>query len=611
MLSSTLEMNVSELTIGEGEKFQLVPAFEEGKTAVVRYSTSDATIADVDESGLITGGRPGKALITAAMQNGVEATVLVDVLHAPSSIEMNVEVLRLVVGESVTLQPVLHSSFEIYRDVIRFASENEGIVSVNADGVICALVPGEATVTASACNGVSDAVRIEVVSAPQEAGIAFAADSFSIVCGDSASVPVVLNKAAMERGYTITSSDPQMLSVEGLQLKANPINIGYVALTLSVNPDPAAPEQIAEMASCAVELVSMANVLPSAEEIEVRMLETAELSYALEPENLIGTFAVEVMEPELVQYDAEKGLVIAGERTGETQILFRTYNNAVACTVRVVAAAKYRALIIGEYNNSGSSKDLAFSANNVYNLRNTLATSSIGGERYEITGLINNPSKSQIRNALQTAFADATENDVSLVYIVSHGYYSATDSGYYGYHFSIAPNYNKANSNTYITSDELMSALRKIPGKVILVLDSCRSGGFIRDCSAELAAAGNISVLTAQSYDKYASFYVGKTKETTVEFLTYSLCLGMGVDQIRGTQPRMEADKNGDNRVSVSEAFNFARSETISQVASKLVDYDPNSKTGLYIPGGYFNGWSQNPQIYIAPGMENLPILGR
>ena len=250
------------------------------------------------------------------------------------------------------------------------------------------------------------------------------------------------------------------------------------------------------------------------------------------------------------------------------------------------------------------------------NVYSALSKSNVDGERYAITS-DSNPSKSRLQSLVTGTFRGAAENDVSVIYIVTHGYYQATANGYYGYYFSLAPNYSKDDPSTYVTAGELMSWMSGIPGNVVLILDSCRSGGFIVDCSGRISASGNISVLTAQTYDQNASFYQGTSAATTVEFLTYAFCRGLGVDQMKGTLDSMYADDDRDGAVTIAEAFSYAKSDCEYQVALKRGTFKETAnfskwmaaKSCIKVPSIYkksdFDNWYQSPQYMLATGTAN------
>ena len=162
-----------------------------------------------------------------------------------------------------------------------------------------------------------------------------------------------------------------------------------------------------------------------------------------------------------------------------------------------------------------------------------------------------------------------------------------------------------------------MSWMSGIPGNVELILDSCRSGGFIVDCAGRISSSGKISVLTAQTYDQNASFYQGTSAATTVEFLTYAFCRGLGVDQMKGTLDSMYADDDRDGAVTISEAFSYAKSDCEYQVALKRGTFKETAnfskwmaaKSCIKVPSIYkksdFDNWYQSPQYMLATGTAN------
>ena len=122
-------------------------------------------------------------------------------------------------------------------------------------------------------------------------------------------------------------------------------------------------------------------------------------------------------------------------------------------------------------------------------------------------------------------------------------------------------------------------------------------------------------MLTAQTADQNASFYQGSKAATTVEFLTYAFCRGLGFDQSKGTLGSMYADHNGDGKVTIAEAFAYAKDDCEYQVGAKRGTFKATSTfaqwmaaTGcIKVPGAYsqadFDNWYQSPMYVIATKM--------
>lgn len=186
-------------------------------------------------------------------------------------------------------------------------------------------------------------------------------------------------------------------------------------------------------------------------------------------------------------------------------------------------------------------------------------------------------TKSNILQGIASTFSEADYNDISYFYFSGHGiwenntsYICPTEANYY------------APMSTYISVDELETALSAIPGIKVVFLDSCYSGGFIGKGKKEiivsreelesfndevinafsqaqpkgLLATNEYKVLTACHYYQQC---MGLAPTTPVDFdpfgvFTMALCDGCGYS---GSYP---ADTNLDTKVSLQEAYLYVKS---------------------------------------------------
>ena len=620
-LTGSVSFADEELILTEGDTFQLQPVFDAGCGARVTYESGNPTVAVVDElSGLVTAMQPGNAELTVKTHSGLTATLNLKVRALPEGMYFRVAGLNLVVGEDVLLKPVLQKSDLLGEDIlldesVSYVSSDASTAKVDADGTVTALKEGQATITAQTRNGLNAECVVRVLAKGSSVKTEFAFKSATMIMGDTAELQFNLSADAFERGFTIESAQPDKLLVDDRNwtITATGAAPEGVELTLTVNPDPSEVASVPQSVSCTVKILEQADIAFSADEIALQRSgegSSAPLEIYNLPEDLIGTFELFVMDPTIAAYDAEKGIVQAIDLSGETRVICRVFGCEISCVVRV--GRSYRALIISEYNNSKyTSSNLPFAAANVRNIRDSLEMSLVDGETYDITVLSSNPTQAQIKSAISSTFADASEGDISLVYIVSHGYYDK--EGIDGYIFG-TPGWDPAKPDTYITSDELFGWLDGIDGNVVLMLDSCRSGGFIRDTQNDLEEAGDIAVITAQTYNKNASFFV-KSDGSSIEFMTYVLCAAFGMDYENEVyNGNLKADSDGDGAVTLSECFKYTKSQTTSLVKSKMSYFSAGSSKGFLVPGvktgSQLKSWaSQTPQYYIPSGMGDLVIF--
>lgn len=548
------------------------------------------------------------------------------VYNEPTGVFLPMSGVNLSVGEEITLQPTLTSDEIKFNQSLTYSTSDIGVATVDENGVVIAQAVGEAEITVTTVNGLKAVLSVAVVPAQTVTSISFGWESATIVAGDHAALEMNLNADAIKRGYSLTSSAEEVLSVDAEKLTITAHEVGSATITLSVNP--VEEGENTELIEASVTVIEGTDISFSADELNLWPITDSSIENSLAdltienlPEDLIGVFEAFVEDEDIAFYDAELGMVQALDETGVTRVCVKTYNQEIYCTVTVAHEPTHRALIIGEFNNSGASNDLPFASNNLNNFYNAINGSKVDsdGRSYEkIVKMFNNPNKTQVLNAIESTFEDAREGDVSVIYIVSHGYDVAANGGY---HFGMS-NYNKNTPSTYIGHEELMNTLLEIQGDVVLIIDSCKSGGFIRDEKTALEQAGNIAVLTAQYAEKNASFYNGQSNATKVEFLTYILCEAMGYRYNEGTMSSLPGDSNNDKFVSVTESFNYCVDNVPPLVQEKAAsDKDITNDSGFIVPGvktqAALEAWlggtnpGQKPQIYIPSDLKNVVIYGR
>ncbi len=198
---------------------------------------------------------------------------------------------------------------------------------------------------------------------------------------------------------------------------------------------------------------------------------------------------------------SSKTYINTGLKSGTYRYVVRAYYNicgtcygsfspakSIKITSTATANAKYRALIVGNGDYPGYSSDLNGPTNDVTVMNNMLTRMKTP---YTCTAR-RNQTKSQILNAISTTFSGAKASDVSLFYYSGHG---VTSSG--------------VNSGALWTVDqkclttrELANALNKIPGHIIVILDSCGSGASV---STKGADAFNPNTFASSVYSAFAS----------------------------------------------------------------------------------------------------------
>ena len=116
----------------------------------VKWSSSDETIAKVDQQGTVTACAEGKCIITVQSNDvpGVSAQVEVTVLPPPQSIKVNQESVSLTRGGSMNLSAQVMPE-NAYDRTLDWKSSNEEVATVDENGNLTAKSAGNCTVTVS------------------------------------------------------------------------------------------------------------------------------------------------------------------------------------------------------------------------------------------------------------------------------------------------------------------------------------------------------------------------------------------------------------------------------------------------------------------------------
>lgn len=153
-----IKLNKTSLTLGKDESYTIKA------TGKASWSSSNTNILTVS-NGKITAKNTGTAMVTAKGLNGSEASCMVTVRKAPTSISLNKTSLTLGVGETYDLNSKLPSGTASH--TIKYTSNNSSVASVvSAGGLVTAKKEGTAVVTATAYNGKKVTCNITVKKAP-------------------------------------------------------------------------------------------------------------------------------------------------------------------------------------------------------------------------------------------------------------------------------------------------------------------------------------------------------------------------------------------------------------------------------------------------------------
>ncbi|MBR6248904.1 MAG: Ig-like domain-containing protein [Muribaculaceae bacterium] len=155
-LVTGISLNKTSATINNGETLQLTysvtPSNASNKT--VTWTSSNAAIATVDNTGLVTAKAFGSATITATTTDGTNLSASCQVTVTPqlaTGISLNQSSAEISVGESITLVATVSPS-NTTNPAVKWTTENAAVATV-VRGVVRGVGEGECYITATTQDG--------------------------------------------------------------------------------------------------------------------------------------------------------------------------------------------------------------------------------------------------------------------------------------------------------------------------------------------------------------------------------------------------------------------------------------------------------------------------
>ena len=342
---------------------------------------------------------------------------------------------------------------------------------MSSKGVIKALKKGSATITCKVKGKKKATYKVKVVAAPASVKL----EKANVILGVKEYItltPTIPDGTHASFTWSTKNKSVATVSKDG---KITGKKAGTTTITVKTQNDKTAKVNVKVMKA------------PS-------RLELNKSSATLKPN---GTLQLKAMLPNntysLITWsssDSKVATVSAGGKVtavaiGTSTITAETFNGYTAtCEVTVKDNdVKYRALLIGEETfGSGYSMDICTrNRGDVAHMSRMLdsVTGLYGGKfsiekRYDL-------SAKQVLSAIKTTFADADDDDVSLFFIASHG--DVDNSGDLAGALSMCP------SGELLLKD-LASALQAVPGKVLVILESCGSGAAVYASNSSASSNG-------------------------------------------------------------------------------------------------------------------------
>ena len=153
--AESITLNKQAITVYKDKTYRLTATVTPSNSnKAVIWTSDNADIATVNESGTVTGVGPGTTTVTATTKDGsLTASCEVTVYQYVTSIVLNRTEIDMFVGDEPVALTATVSPSEYVNNSISWYSSNRNIAKVDSDGVITAVSNGTTTIYARAIDG--------------------------------------------------------------------------------------------------------------------------------------------------------------------------------------------------------------------------------------------------------------------------------------------------------------------------------------------------------------------------------------------------------------------------------------------------------------------------
>lgn len=231
VLPEQLTLEQSSFVLGAGESVSLkITSDTMGQP--VKFTSSNETVATVDQNGKITTQKRGVADIvcTLSKNNFVVCNLLVKSL--PTEFSLNYDSVELGIAEYLVLQPVFSAGYTAYAPT--FTSSNPNIVSVDSKtGYTVAKLAGTAKIYCTLANGAKAECAVTVN--PPITSLSLSKSSASLKVGENTSITASANCNVSDDKLEWSSSNTyvaKLSAANGKTVQIIPMSQGSATITV-------------------------------------------------------------------------------------------------------------------------------------------------------------------------------------------------------------------------------------------------------------------------------------------------------------------------------------------------------------------------------------------
>lgn len=217
--ASSVTLDQTEATLKPGEDLTLTAELDKGSKIdpddTIVWSSSDESVATVDNDGKVTAKKVGTATITATAVGGkvsAECKVTVEPIKV-TGITLDTAKATIYVGKTRTLKATVAPSDATYK-AVTWTSSNSKVAKVDTNGKVTAVAAGIATITAKSSDGTVTAKAVITVKNVAVTKVKSSASKATLAVGKTKTLKATVSPSnATNKAVSWTSSNKKVAKV--------------------------------------------------------------------------------------------------------------------------------------------------------------------------------------------------------------------------------------------------------------------------------------------------------------------------------------------------------------------------------------------------------------
>ncbi len=328
---TSIALNHNTYTLDTGKTLRLKAALAPADaTGSVSWSSSNSGVAAVSSKGVVTAQKGGTATITARTENGRMAVCRITVRQLVEKVKLNKTALTLSPNERATLTATVSPADALYA-TLEWTSDNTKVATVTQKGVVTAVQPGGATITAKNLAGDVSAVCKVTVRKPVTS-VSLSDKELALVAPDTAQLTAIIAPAdASIQTVKWSSSDKNVATVSDTGL-VTPVGSGEAVITVKTTDG-------GLKATCAVTVTVPVTGISGSEEKTFYVGQKTALGIATVPANATNrAITYTIADPSIATIGSDGS--ITPLKNGRTSVTAKTVEGGFSKTMRILVETK-------------------------------------------------------------------------------------------------------------------------------------------------------------------------------------------------------------------------------------------------------------------------------